>query len=82
MFWSCKSDMGEELEMVISIDAIRTGTGFDPTVSWPQPRMDEPAAEWEENLTPGRGVLNGLLLSCLLWAGVIAGIRTVVAFFV
>jgi len=64
--------------MLIPIDAIQPGIGFEPAANWPL-HADEPAEEWEGDFTPGRGVVYGLLLSCFLWAGLIVGIRTLVS---
>jgi hypothetical protein len=78
MFWS-SNRVVEELEMVISIDAIQPGIGLEPAANWHPLHAEEPAEEWEGGFTLGRGVVYGLLLSCLLWAGLIVGIRTLVS---
>jgi hypothetical protein len=66
--------------MVISIDAIENGAELDAAAVWFEPGTDVPAAEdWEANVPNGRGIFYGLALSCVLWAGLIIGIRTLIA---
>ncbi len=66
--------------MVISIDAIQNGAELDAAAVWFDPGTDVPPAEdWDANVPNGRGIFYSLLLSCVLWAGLIIGVRTVIA---
>lgn len=65
--------------MVISINTIRSGAEFEPVVRCTEWNAEEPAKDWEPGLRPGRGIVCGLVLSCVLWAGFIIGIRALIA---
>ncbi len=65
--------------MIIPIDAIQYGAGFDETGRWHkahagflpvQPSEDDP-------MNPARGMFWGLLFSSTLWIGLIAAVRAV-----
>ncbi|HEY1502332.1 MAG TPA: hypothetical protein VGF88_22335 [Acidobacteriaceae bacterium] len=62
--------------MVIPIDAIRYGAGFDAAGQWHEPQAGFVDAEEQrqaaEILAPARGVACGLLLSAALWVGLAA----------
>jgi hypothetical protein len=66
----------QELIMVIPIDAIRYGAGFDAAGHWHEPKADFVLAEEQkqaaEVLAPARGAACGLLLSGVLWVGLVA----------
>ena len=65
--------------MVISIDTIRDGVEFEPVIRCTDWAVEPPVKEWESGPGPGRGILCGLILSCVLWAGLIIGIRALIA---
>jgi hypothetical protein len=71
--------VAKELVMVIPIDAIRYGAGFDAAGQWHEPQADFMAAEERaqaaEILAPARGAAYGLLLSGVLWVGLAAATR-------
>ena len=69
--------------MVIDIDAVRYGAGFDAAGHWHEAKADfvpspEQKAE-REWMAPARGAILGLLLSGAMWVGVIAALRAVIA---
>jgi hypothetical protein len=74
----------KELAMVIPIDAVRCGAGFDAAGRWHEPRAvvreREAREEGAGDLAPARGAVYGLLLSGVLWVGLAAVVRAVLAF--
>jgi hypothetical protein len=74
---------GEELNMLISIDAIRYGAGYDAAGHWHEGRADvRSAAELEQDeklIAPARGAIYGILLSSLMWVGLLAAMRGLLA---
>ena len=64
--------------MVINIDAVRYGAGFDAEGQWHDARDDHRSAEDEKNnelIEPARGVICGLVLSAAFWVGIVAAVR-------
>lgn len=65
--------------MVTPVDAVRYGVGFEDAGRWqkvdagfiPAERQEEEAA------APVRGAVLGLLLSSVLWVGIIVAVRIV-----
>ena len=58
--------------MVIPIEAVRTGMGYDEAGRWHQARVRYmPAREVDDPLQSARGVVNGLLVSAALWMGLL-----------
>lgn len=56
--------------MVISIDAIRSGVGLAEAEDWAKRTR-----EGSHELEPAQGIALGLLLSAVLWVGVIGAVR-------
>lgn len=69
--------------MLIPIDAVRSGMGFDHVGCWHKARTGYiPARRWsDEPVYPGRGVVLSLLVSGTLWVGIIAGVRALIHLF-
>lgn len=67
--------------MVIPIDAVQYGAGFDATGVWHEAAAEYlPTEEREaelEIMAPARGAVYGLLLSGILWVGLVAAARGV-----
>ncbi len=66
--------------MVIPIDAIRYGAGLDALGRWHEETEYRPtdAEEAERDMmAPARGAVRGLLLSGLMWVGLVAAARGV-----
>jgi hypothetical protein len=67
--------------MVIPIDAVRYGVGFDAAGQWHEPGADFLPAEAEEAgkeaMAPARGAVYGVLLSAIVWVGLVAAVRGV-----
>jgi hypothetical protein len=67
--------------MVIPIDAIRYGVGFDATGHWHEANADYPPSQEQEAgrevMAPARGAVYGMLLSGILWVGLVAAARGV-----
>jgi hypothetical protein len=76
---------GEELNMLISIEAIRYGTGYDAAGRWHEGRADlRSAAELEQDeqlIAPARGAVCGILLRGILWVGLVAAVRGLLTLF-
>jgi hypothetical protein len=72
---------GEELTMLISIDVIRYGAGYDAAGHWHEAKADyvSPQEQEEERaiMAPARGAICGLLLSGVIWVGLVAAVRGV-----
>lgn len=66
-------------DMVTPIEAIRGGMGFDAAGRWHEARTIRWAAgRWnssENEGSPARGAVLGVVLGGLLWVGLIAGVR-------
>jgi hypothetical protein len=73
--------VSKELVMVIEIDAIRYGAGFDAAGHWHMPKADFVADEEKEKaaevIAPARGAMCGFLVSAVMWVGLIAAVRAV-----
>ena len=71
--------------MVTPIDAVRAGMGFDTAGRWHEARTAYfPArrgADDAELTSPARGALYGLLMSGVLWIGILAALRFVLRLF-
>ncbi|MGB7134338.1 MAG: hypothetical protein WBD46_03575 [Acidobacteriaceae bacterium] len=66
--------------MVIPIDAVRTGAGFELTACWAKPATEEPEVpDWNHETEPARGVAWAMLLSLVIWVGLIVAGRALVA---
>jgi hypothetical protein len=69
--------------MLISIDAMRYGAGYDAAGHWHEGRADSrSAAELEEDeklIAPARGAICGILLGGILWVGLVAAVRGLLA---
>jgi len=66
--------------MVVNIDAVRYGAGFDAAGQWHDVEDDYPTPQTErerELIAPARGVVCGFLFSAILWVGLVAAIRGV-----
>jgi hypothetical protein len=65
--------------MVINIDAVRYGAGFDATGNWHEGKADfltaAEAKQDAELIAPARGAVYGMLLSTVLWVGLVAAVR-------
>lgn len=65
--------------MVTPIEAIRGGMGFDAAGRWHEARTIRwSAGRWnspENEGSPARGAVLGVVLGGLLWVGLIAGVR-------
>jgi hypothetical protein len=71
----------QELAMVIPIDALRCGVGFDAAGIWHEAESDyRPGRDREaeiELMAPARGAAWGLLASAVLWAGLVGAARAI-----
>jgi len=69
--------------MVIPIDAVQYGAGFDERGRWHEARTGLLAAERQDDdpMNPARGIIWGLLLSGILWLGLIGAARAIIGFF-
>lgn len=69
--------------MLIPIDAVRSGMGFDGAGRWHEARTSYiPARRSEDDpMNTARGIVNGLLVSGALWAGLIAAVRALTHLF-
>jgi hypothetical protein len=67
--------------MVIDIETIRYGAGFDATGHWHEAIDDRPARTEQEKdwVAPVRGAVYGILLSGILWVGLVAAVRGVLS---
>jgi hypothetical protein len=69
----------KELAMVIPIDAVRYGAGFDANGQWHEAEADyvPTLAEevQQEVMAPARGAAYGILVSGILWVGLVAAVR-------
>jgi hypothetical protein len=64
--------------MVINIDAVRYGAVFDASGQWHNARDDYRSAEEQKDnelVAPARGAVYGILLSGILWIGLVAAVR-------
>jgi hypothetical protein len=58
--------------MVVPIDAIHTGSGAGLTACWAKPAAEEPEVpNWNHETRPMRGIAYALLVSAMLWVGLI-----------
>lgn len=71
--------------MVTPIDAVHSGMGFDTTGHWHEARIawlnTRPRESDDERSAPVRGIFYGLVLSGVLWVGIIAGVRAIIHHF-
>lgn len=69
--------------MVIYIDSVRYGAGFDETGRWHEATPTFAPAEKRENdpLNPARGAMYALVFSGVLWIGLLAAGRAVLSCF-
>jgi hypothetical protein len=69
----------KELAMVIPIDAVRYGAGFDTTGRWHEAEAEfvsfEQQRQAAEVMAPARGAVCGLLFSAMMWVGLAAAVR-------
>lgn len=65
--------------MVISIEAVRSGAGLAEAEAWAEGVAGELGSEEAPRFEPARGIALGLLLSAVLWVGVIAAVRGIIA---
>jgi hypothetical protein len=65
--------------MVISIKAMRGGAALAEPELWAEAMPEEAGSEEAPRFEPARGMALGLLLSAVLWVGVIAAVRGIVA---
>jgi hypothetical protein len=67
--------------MLISIDVIRYGAGYDAAGHWHEARADYVSPQEREKeraiMAPARGAIWGLTLSGVLWVGLVAAVRGV-----
>lgn len=67
--------------MVIPIDTLRYGVGFDAAGHWHEPTADyKPEQEREveiELMAPARGAVWGFLVSAILWVGLVGAARAI-----
>ena len=67
--------------MLISIDVIRYGAGYDAAGHWHEAKADYVAPQEQEQeraiMAPARGAIWGLVLSGVLWVGLVAAVRGV-----
>jgi len=65
--------------MVVRMDAVRYGAGFDAAGHWHDAEAEFVRPEEREarakDLAPARGAVIGLILSGALWAGLVVGVR-------
>lgn len=69
--------------MLIPIDAVRSGMGFDQAGRWHQARTGYLPARrrGDDPMNPARGAVLGLLVSGALWIGIFAAFRALVHLF-
>lgn len=69
--------------MLIPIDAVRSGMGFDQAGRWHRARAGYLPARRRSGdpLDPARGAILGLVISGALWIGIVAGVRVLIHFF-
>lgn len=69
--------------MVIYIDAVRYGAGFDEKGQWHEAASAfVPAKQREDDpLNPARGAMYALLVSGALWIGLVAAGRAILSYF-
>jgi hypothetical protein len=67
--------------MLISIDVIRYGAGYDAAGHWHEAKADCVSQQEQEAergiMAPARGAIWGLVLSGVLWIGLVAAVRGV-----
>jgi hypothetical protein len=67
--------------MVIPIDAVRYGAGFDAAGQWHEAEAEylslEEQRQAAEIMAPARGAMCGLLFSSMMWVGLVAAVRGV-----
>ena len=66
--------------MLIPIDAVRSGMGFDQAGRWHNARtVYIPAIRRDDDqMDPARGAILGLLVSSALWVGIVAAVRALI----
>ncbi len=66
--------------MLIPIDAVRSGMGFDQAGRWHNARPAYiPAIRRDDDpMDPARGAILGLLVSSALWVGIVAAVRALI----
>jgi hypothetical protein len=70
--------------MVINIDAVRYGAGFDAAGQWHDAKDDYRSAEDEKSdelTAPARGAVCGLVLGAAFWVGIVAAVRELLTLF-
>jgi hypothetical protein len=71
--------------MVTPIEAVRSGMGFDPSARWHQAKVSYfPARrtqDREDPIAPARGAIFGLLISGVMWVGLIVVARYLTGLF-
>lgn len=69
--------------MLIPIDAVRSGMGFDQAGRWHNARAgDIPARRRDDDpMDPARGAILGLVASGAMWIGIIAAARALMHLF-
>lgn len=70
-------------DMLIPIDAVRSGMGFDQAGRWHNARAgDIPARRRDDDpMDPARGAILGLVASGAMWIGIIAAARALMHLF-
>ena len=65
--------------MLVPIDAVHYGAGFDTTGRWHEARADELRQEEPSMvvMAPARGAIYGLLVSAVMWLGLLVAARAV-----
>jgi hypothetical protein len=65
--------------MVIPIDAVRYGAGFDAAGRWHEAEFVslEEQRKAAEIMAPARGAMCGLLFGAMMWVGLVAAVRGV-----
>ena len=65
--------------MVVPINAVRYGAGFDAAGQWHEAKADRVRAEdrlaRSADLAPARGAVIGLVLSSAIWVGLVMVVR-------
>lgn len=69
--------------MLVPIDAVRSGMGFDAAGRWHKAKAGYIPARrrYDDPLNPARGIVAGLLVSGAMWVGIIAGVRALMQLF-
>jgi len=69
--------------MVIYIDSVRYGAGFDETGQWHEaaPAFVPAKKREDDPLNPARGAMYALLVSGALWIGLLAAGRAILSYF-